>query len=172
MPPVPLRPLIQPWDEIQEDGEYDDVYDDFDGYPHPHHQEPLRYQQHLQYQQQQFPVASGAMSYVDEDLDIDDNEVEYNEREEELMGMRSRIEAVHQQRTLLQQQQQQHQLRRQSQQQDLHNVRAMQFNLSKDGGGDVELEDDPYALDVPIDLSIDRADLEGPERGGKRVTQL
>ncbi|OAQ28889.1 hypothetical protein K457DRAFT_19815 [Linnemannia elongata AG-77] len=171
MPPVPLRPLIQPWDEIQEDedGVYDDGYDDYDDYPHPHHQEPLHYQQqHQQYQQQQFPVASGAMSYDDEDLDVDDDEnEEYNEREEELMGMRSRIDEAHQQRILLQQQQQQHQLRRQSQKQDLHNVRAMQFDLSKyggRGGGDIELEDDPYALDVPVDLRIDRADLEGLER--------
>lgn len=107
------------------------------------------------------------MSYDDEDLDVDDDEnEEYNEREEELMGMRSRIDEAHQQRILLQQQQQQHQLRRQSQKQDLHNVRAMQFDLSKNGGGggDIELEDDPYALDVPIDLRIDRADLEGLER--------
>lgn len=112
------------------------------------------------------------MSYIDEDLDGDDDDGEYNAREEELMGMRSRIDEVHQRRILLQQQQLQHQLRRQSQQQDLHNVRAMQLNLSKDGVGDVELEDNPYALDVPIDLSIDRADLEGLERGDGRVTQL
>ncbi|KAF9121428.1 hypothetical protein BGX30_002582, partial [Mortierella sp. GBA39] len=165
MPPVPLRPLIQPWDEIQEeeDGVYDDGYDDYDDYPHPHHQEPLHYQQHLQYQQQQFPVAPGAMSYDDE---------EYNEREEELMGMRSRIDEVHQQRILLQQQQQQHQLHRQSQQQNLNDIQAMQFNLSKDGKGEVELEDDPYASDVPIDLSIDHADLEELKRDDRRATQL
>ncbi|KAF9138402.1 hypothetical protein BG015_002396, partial [Linnemannia schmuckeri] len=150
MPPVPLRPLIQPWDDIEEDedGVYDDEYDDYDDYPHPHHQ-PHHYQQQ---QFQQYPVATGAQSYDDEDL-VDNERKEYSEREQTLMGMQSKIDEVHQQRIQLQQQQQQHQLRRQSQQQDLYKARAIPFNLSKDGSGKgVELRDNPYVLDVPIDL--------------------
>ncbi|KAG0280660.1 hypothetical protein BGZ96_001472 [Linnemannia gamsii] len=163
MPPAPLRPLIQPWDDIQEESDeelYDDGYDDYDDYPHPHHQ-PHYHDHHQQQLYQQFPTAVGAIAYDYED--IDEREVVHNHREPELMGMRSRIDEAQLQRVQLQQQQQHQQLRRQSQLQDLHNVRAMQFNLSKDGGGGIESEDGPYAFDVPIDLDIDRADLEGLE---------
>jgi hypothetical protein len=164
MPPVPLRPLVQPWDDIEEEGDeelYDDGYDgydDYDDYPHPHHQ-PHYHESHLEQLYQQFPTAVGAIAYDDED--IDERKEEYNDREQELRGMRSRIDEAQLQRIQLQQQQQHQKLRRQSQQQDLHNVRAMQFNLSKSGGGRFESEDDPYALDVPIGLNVDRADLEG-----------
>ncbi|KAF8929072.1 hypothetical protein BGZ47_001288, partial [Haplosporangium gracile] len=160
MPPVPLRPLIQPCDDIQEEGVYNDGYDDYDDYPHPHYQ-PHYYQQQ---QFQQYPVAVGAQSY-DEDL-VDNEKKEYSEREQTLMSMQSRIEEVHQQRIQLQQQQHHHQLRQHSQQKDLYNAKAVPLNLSKDGSwGSVELRDGPYVLNVPIDLDINRVDLEGLKRG-------
>lgn len=164
VPPAPLRPLIQPWDDIQEEGDeelYDVGYDDYDDYPHPHHQ-PHYHDHHQQQLYQQFPIAVGALAYDDED--IDEREGEHSGREQDLMGMRSRIDEAQLQRIQLLRQQQHQQLRRQSQQQNLQNVRAMQFNLSKGGGGGIESEGDSYAFDVPIDLNIDRADLKGLER--------
>ncbi|KAF9899583.1 hypothetical protein EC991_008603 [Linnemannia zychae] len=171
MPPVPLRPLIQPWDEeedeVFEDTEdvYDEigVYDAYNEYPHPHQLQQVYHQQEFQHQSQQqyWPQPQQRRSYNGTDLE----EGEYNEREreQELIGIRDRIDEV--------QRNQQQQGRRISQyQQDFEHVRAMQLRLSKEGGVDLdqsEEEQDPYALDVPIDVGIDRDELEGLEKRKK-----
>ncbi|KAF9918948.1 hypothetical protein FBU30_011222, partial [Linnemannia zychae] len=100
MPPPPLRLLIQPWNEIlEEEGEelHDNGYENYDGYPHPHHQpsyqqlqqyhDQQQYQQQYQKQrqqqyQQQNEQRSESLVYVDNDLKIEEDK-DYYESDQE-----------------------------------------------------------------------------------------
>ncbi|KAG0055437.1 hypothetical protein BGZ83_008575 [Gryganskiella cystojenkinii] len=74
MPPPPLRPLIQPWDEeFAEDEEYDDNEGyDYDESFHPHHH---HHQQQQQQQQIYHPQSVHPLDSVHEDTEDEEHEL-------------------------------------------------------------------------------------------------
>ncbi|KAF9083507.1 hypothetical protein BGX29_003102 [Mortierella sp. GBA35] len=134
MPPVPLRPLIQPWDDIsEEDVEvYGDGYDGYDEYTHSHLQGHHHQHQHHE------SIGRPSMSHDEreENMDMENEDLGDDYDEDEQSTVRRRIDEPH--ATI--------------------SAMAVDLRLGKEGA-----PSDPYALDAPIDLSIGRAELEGLE---------